>query len=149
MSFASDVEEYCDLYEKRTEDVVKIVCYEVSNQIISRTPVDTGRARGNWKPSLNREILKQFSGKDKTGKKGLERVVKTTARIKIGDVFYLTNNLPYIRRLEYGLYNKRSRTGKTVAGFSKQAPMGMLRISIRNYRRALRKAIRKARRENK
>jgi hypothetical protein len=42
-------------------------------------------------------------------------------------VIYLTNALPYARRLEYG--------------WSKQAPSGMVRISAMRFAEAVRKAI--------
>ena len=47
----------------------------------------------------------------------------------------LSNNLPYIRHLEYGLYSQNSKTGKTVNGFSTQAPNGMFRISVAQFER--------------
>ena len=45
----------------------------------------------------------------------------------------MANNLPYARVVEYGGYPNppKSPTGKTVNGFSKLAPAGMVRINIR------------------
>jgi hypothetical protein len=44
-----------------------------------------------------------------------------TVRVAVGDLYYLTNNLPYIERLEYG--------------WSKQAPGGMVRKNMQNFNR--------------
>jgi hypothetical protein len=45
-------------------------------------------------------------------------------RLEAGSIFYLTNNLPYGERLEYG--------------YSKQAPSGMVRITLAEYEKILR-----------
>ena len=44
--------------------------------------------------------------------------------------FTVVNDKPYAKVLEYGLYPKNSDTGKTVNGYSVQAPKGFARISI-------------------
>jgi hypothetical protein len=44
-----------------------------------------------------------------------------------GEIIYLTNSLPYARRLEYG--------------WSKQAPAGMVRITVANFERHLQNQI--------
>ena len=47
---------------------------------------------------------------------------------------YISNNLPYIATLEYGGYPNppKSGSGKTVNGFSKQAPKGMVGVTLAN-----------------
>lgn len=86
-----------------------------ASRIIKGTPVDTGRARGNWIPSIGSVPLGVSSLNDASG--ALMDTAEVTNRIKMGDTFFLTNNLPYIQRLEYGS--------------SKQAPRGMVRRAIR------------------
>ena len=50
----------------------------------------------------------------------------------------MTNNLPYIQKLEYGGYPNPAKTGdKTVNGYSKQAPAGMVRISLEQIKNEL------------
>jgi hypothetical protein len=60
----------------------------------------------------------------------------------VGRKIYMTNALPYIRILEYGGYpNPPKRpTGKTINGFSTQAPGGMVRISVAEFNEKLVKA---------
>ena len=158
MSFADEVKGYMKLYGLRMEDAIKILMYQLSNGVINRTPVDTGRARGNWVAGINTYPSKVF--KNKSGSVALSRAQRVIDKIENGDIFYLTNNLPYIRHLEYGLYPKNVKRGtrikgkrrnsqtkyeiRTKNGYSLQAPTGMVRIEVRNFRRHLRKAIRKA-----
>ncbi len=54
-------------------------------------------------------------------------MAKTAAQAKAGDVIYLANSLPYIRRLEYG--------------WSKQAPAGMVRGTVGEFQQAIDKAL--------
>jgi len=69
-----------------------------------------------------RKIIHSVDGKDTA--KNAENVVLL---LKDWSTFTLTNNLPYILPLEYGLYGSGP---KTVMGFSSQAVGGMARISI-------------------
>jgi lysozyme family protein len=44
---------------------------------------------------------------------------------------YLTNSLPYAMTIEYGGYPNppKNPTGKTIGGFSTQAPAGVVRVT--------------------
>lgn len=72
-------------------------------KVQAKTPVDSGDARRSW-------VLSKVS----------------TAHYRV------ENQQPYIKVLEYGLYPNppKGGKGKTVNGFSTQAPRGMVRISI-------------------
>ena len=85
--------------------------------IIRGTPVDTGRARGNWQCSLGSPVTNEIDRLDPNGSGAVSEVIAT---VKIGEVNYLSNNVPYIRRLEY-------------EGHSKQAPNGMVRIALARF----------------
>lgn len=76
-----------------------------------------GRARGNWQCSLDAPIVNEIDRIDPEGTAATADVERT---VQAGKVIYLSNNVPYIRRLEYERH-------------SSQAPNGMVRISIRNY----------------
>jgi hypothetical protein len=83
---------------------------EVFKNIRFMTPVDTGRARGNWHCTVGAP----FSGQDATGTDGS---IQSAIPRRAGSVVYLTNNVPYIGRLEYDAH-------------SRQAPNGMVRVSV-------------------
>lgn len=104
--------------------------------IIKRTPVDTGRARSNWNVSKN---LPDTTVSDSTVK---SVTLQDVPPAKGDEDYYITNNLPYIKMLEYGGYSKNSTTGKTVNGFSKQAPHGMVGVTVADAQRLYDEALR-------
>jgi len=137
-SFSQQIKQYAEKYNKRLEDVVTDFAVGVSSAIIQRTPVGNpslweskappgyvgGRARANWLPSIGQP---ETSAIDSTSD-STTRITAIKDKIP-GNVFYLTNNVPYIERLEYG--------------WSKQAPKGMVRVSIREARKHLNNAVQK------
>lgn len=134
----------------RTDKALRSTTIATLNEIMIKTPVDTGRARGNWFITQNTPSTKiDKAGKIETRQKEVSQAVSAGM---LGKKFYFTNNLPYIKALEYGLYPKNPKKGsrnesgkfeiKTKNGFSKQAPKGMVRISIKKFSQRLRKALR-------
>ena len=99
--------------KKKMTKVVRAVVLQMGNSVILRSPVDTGRFRGNWYSSLNEPI----NSVDTDG----EGLNTTVAKIDVGDIFYFINNLPYAEKLEFGS--------------SDQAPQGMVRLTIEEFSR--------------
>jgi hypothetical protein len=96
---------------------------QLSNAIIKSTPVDTGRASGNWFPDINNTSTS--TNETARASDAIANVTTTGTEVKLGDTFTLTNNLPYINGLEYGN--------------SKQAPQGMVRINVTKFVAAFRR----------
>ena len=126
MSFGSDMRKWAEKAKQGTDQVIRASLIDVSTRIIKRTPVDTGRARGNWTASLNGPNL-TFDETSISESNAINSAAATSASAP-GNVFYLTNNLPYIFRLEY-------------QSWSTQAPNGMVRVSVIEFQQALTKAI--------
>lgn len=123
-NFATQMKQFENLTIDKAEKVFRKTCFEISNSVISNTPVDTGRAKNNWFPDINK-----FSSNitDTTNKEGsINLVTNATPKLKIGDTFTLSNNLPYIERLEYG--------------WSKQKPNGFVAITIQKFDTILKNA---------
>lgn len=100
------------------------------------TPVDTGRARGNWYANIGPEP--QAAETDNTDPEGgatLGAAESVVLNAKLGDTVWLSNALPYIRVLEYGLYplSPKGGQGKTEAGFSNQAVGGMVSQAVAEF----------------
>jgi len=111
---------------------VRKVIRGIAKDAIMGTPVDKGTLINNWYAS-NRAIPNQTTkATDPSGKTSLSRVDKALTRLQIGQTFYMANSLPYARTVEYGKYPNppKNPTGKTVNGFSRQAPAGMARIAV-------------------
>lgn len=108
----------------------------LANEVITSSPVDTGRYRGNWFASINTKINDiRFNGikaKPKTGVHFSIKFVTTEYNTyKLGDTMYLQNNLPYAERLANGWSKQRpsgwiegimdrftSQLAKNIAGVS-------------------------------
>jgi hypothetical protein len=101
--------------EEQVPLFLRVVTLDALSRIVLKTPVDTGRARGAWQVNINEvgagSLIKSKSG-DRTIAAGSARLTK----VKSGDMIYITNDLPYIQRLE--------------RGYSGQAPSGMVRITV-------------------
>lgn len=130
-------------YNRGIDEVVEDVAVSLSQRIIERTPVGQpstwqnpnsappgyvgGRARANWFPTIG------TPSDDTTDSTSTNESASRITGIKeqiAGNVYYLTNNLPYIRRLEYD-------------NWSQQAPRGMVRVTLREALRELKRAISK------
>lgn len=137
------IKDVAQKYNRGIDDVVEDVAVSLSQRIIERTPVGQpstwqnpssappgyvgGRARANWFPTIG------TPSDDTTGSTSKNESASRITGIKeqiAGNVYYLTNNLPYIRRLEYD-------------NWSQQAPRGMVRVTLRETLRELKRAISK------
>jgi len=138
MSFQSDIDKWASKVRGGIKTVVKSVRFEVVKGVVMNTPVDTGRARANWQSSIGAPVAGFTTSEDKSGQSAINAGV-AVASDNIGESFYIVNNLPYIRKLEYGGYPNppKSNTGKTIGGFSSQAPQGMVRVTVRNVEAAV------------
>jgi len=127
VSFELDISAFVAKANGRADKVVREICLNLLTDIVYRTPADTGRARANWFTSIgsaSTDSVPYTGGKDAAGGASINRSMADVAKAT-GQVFYLSNNLPYIYRLEF-------------EGWSKQAPRGMVRIAIDNISRDLR-----------
>ena len=107
----------------------------LTTDIIYDTPVDTGRLRNNWIPSINQGSNFSMLGTDTSKRRSKERptlqeTISKVNTLQLGDTFYFTNNLPYAKVVEFGEYPSPSKTGKTVGGFSAKSPKGMVRVNL-------------------
>jgi hypothetical protein len=101
----------------RIDTVIRKSTIELFSGVVKMTPVDTGRARGNWQCTIGSPATSEIDRIDPKGSGVNKEIIST---VKTGTVVYLSNNVPYIRRLEY-------------EGHSKQAPQGMVRISLQRF----------------
>lgn len=82
--------------------LLKRIAFEAFTRIIQRTPVDTGRLRGNWQASVNAPKNNIVERDDKAGFVTLADGLDSLSDIKAGTVVWITNNLPYAERIENG-----------------------------------------------
>lgn len=119
--FNAEVKKFAkDLTEVELVLFHKKVSFEAFSRIVQKTPVDTGRARGNWQLTIGapaEDVLENFpdafnvlgSAEDEAG---IERALSQLSDLKPFQVVFISNNVAYIIFLEEGT--------------SKQAPQGMV-----------------------
>lgn len=108
------------------KEVQKTLVIEIYKRIVLTTPVLTGRARRNWTPTIG--TPSNFSTEDVAGvlltgapvtqdeKSRIKSVISTLNALPLGQTVWISNNLPYIRRLDNG--------------YSQKAPSGITEVSI-------------------
>lgn len=126
MSFASDVAKFAKLTNASMDETGRAIVLELFSSVIKDTPVDTGRARGNWQTSLSSPKDGEVSRSGSAP--AIAEVAAESAKFGMGKVIYLSNNLPYIYRLEF-------------LGWSKQSPDGMVRKNVARIQANVRKAV--------
>lgn len=111
--------------ESNTNKTTRQVALVADRELVLATPVDTGRARSNWFVNLNSPATKQIDPYD-PGENGstagtnaqaaIDQAKAVIATRKIGQDIYISNNLPYIERLN--------------EGYSKQAPKQFVESAV-------------------
>ena len=100
---------------------------DLFSKVVMDTPVDEGRARGNWQLSIGQAETSEL---DVTDKDGAATISKAEGKL-LGDkstvALFIQNNLSYIKRLEYG--------------WSKKSPKGMLRKNLTLMNQFLKNAL--------
>ena len=124
--FEIGLRKFAEKTELKINDVVRKIGLEVYSSVVMRSPVDTGRFRGNWNVSLANFDPSVSELTDKEGAASIANATVSIAEYKGGSI-YISNNLPYAQRLE--------------DGWSKQAPVGMLRITAVEFQDMVNKVV--------
>jgi len=140
-SFSLDVKKFADGFIDGAEAATRGASIKLFSAIIKATPVDEGRARGNWFATGQQPSNKKTTKIDLTGDGAINDASGVIVGIKDWSRFTLTNNLPYIEKLEFGGYNDGPNT---TGGYSKQAPQGMVRVNINRFNKLLNEEAKKA-----
>ena len=124
MSFTSQLKAFTDKTEKNGDKIFRGTVIGLFSKIIKRTPVKTGRLRGNWQTDINKPKVGEVSRLGQGA--ALSEVVSEAGKARLGDSIYMVNNLPYAKAIE--------------EGHSKiQAPVGMVRVTLIEFERELKR----------
>lgn len=128
-SFSLDVAKFAGLVPRKMDMALRKVGLEVLSGITLGTPVDTGRARGNWQTTVGAPAEGDLDREDKTGALAIGAGAVTVNAWKPSDEssLFIANNLPYIEALENG--------------HSKQAPAGMVGVTLARFQDIVRESI--------
>ena len=157
MSFESQLKAFTDKTERNGDKVIRGTILSLFSKVVKRTPVGNpenwvyldkssgqyvdyisargypegyigGSLRGNWQPSMNSPAQGVVSGVDKSGAATITKIAMIASTAKLGKDAYLVNNLPYAKKIEEG--------GST------QAPEGMVKVSVLEFDRIVKKQAR-------
>lgn len=111
-----DISSYTSRFHGRMSTFKRGVLIKLFGAVIKDTPVLTGRLRANW-------MFNKGTPSDDTTPSTSDSTVRVTQDVQSNvtekdEVYTLTNNLPYVNRIEYHGWSKR------------KAPEGMVRRNI-------------------
>lgn len=118
--FSLDIGAWAKKQKQYVDVTIQQTCFNLFSRIIYASPVDTGLFRGNWQVTTNYIPEGELNVFDKTCSIAIGQLNEKVPTFKAGQRIYLTNNLPYARMLEYG--------------HSKQAPNGMIRVTLLSFK---------------
>ncbi|EEW2576068.1 HK97 gp10 family phage protein [Escherichia coli] len=101
---------------------MRFISLQLLNEIVSRSPVDTGRFRANNQVSIGFPEYSTTDATDKNGAATLQQGSSVIAQGKPYSIIYIQNNLPYAEPLENG--------------HSQQAPVGIYAVSFHGVTQA-------------
>lgn len=100
----------------------RAVTLEAARGVILMTPVDSGRARANWQVTMAEPATGEADATDPSGGDTLAKATAAVERIQPYSVSWVSNNVTYIEELEVGT--------------SKQAPQGMMAVTLARIQQA-------------
>ncbi|MCV4287870.1 HK97 gp10 family phage protein [Pseudomonas capsici] len=95
---------------------LRIIAMALLGEIVSRSPVDTGRFRGNTTVTIGSPVFSSNQTLDPTGTATISKGASVLSGLKPYSIIYIQNNLPYSEKLENG--------------HSKQAPSGVFGVAF-------------------
>lgn len=123
MSFSLDVSKFKNDAINSVDKTTRGTAIALWRAVILDSPVDSGRFRGNWFASFGAPSEITTTVSDKQGTRTASKAAQVVQSAPNNQTFWLSNNLPYAERLEFG--------------WSDQAPEGMVRTNIARFQRIL------------
>lgn len=128
--FARSLMDLADYVEGNFEKVLRKACVDLYRKVVERTPVDTGRAKASWGISTSGEQRPQPKDIELSFNE-VKTIIDEHVRGFILDIhdnkIIISNNVEYIEFLE--------------SGDSKQAPRGMVAVSLVEFTAHFNKAL--------
>lgn len=114
-----DMKAKADRVADNADRLVRRCALAIDAAVVLATPVDTGRARANWQVEIGAVPTGVVEPTDKSGASAINKAKDTIASYNgnaADKSVYITNNLPYIERLN--------------DGWSAQAPAGFVETAV-------------------
>lgn len=142
MSFSLDLKRFEKKTSTLVDAVVRKIVIDVATALVYKSPVGDadywirpapagyvgGRFRANWQFRLSAPDTTTSERTDQGGGMTIAGIVGKIPKDAAGKVHYITNSLPYGKRLE--------------EGWSRQAPHGMVGLTVIEFRKVVNDAVR-------
>ncbi len=133
MTFALDLQKFAEKAKNNANQVVGDVVIGVARELDARSPVGDsaywttpapkgyvgGRFRANWQLGIGTKQQGTINATDMSGTIALPAIIAAVPEEAAGNVFWLSNNLDYSRRIE--------------DGWSRQAPTGLVGLTAMKF----------------
>lgn len=113
---------FTGLVEEALAQRVRVIALALLNEIVLRSPVDTGRFRGNNIVSVGAPVYTSSTNVDPSGSDTIQQGLRVTTGLEPYTQVFIQNNLVYSVELE--------------RGHSKQAPSGVYEVSFHSVSQA-------------
>lgn len=113
---------FTGLVEEALTQRVRVIALAMLNEIVLRSPVDTGRFRGNNIVSVGAPVYTSSVNVDPTGSETIQQGVRVMTGLEPYTQVFIQNNLIYAVPLE--------------DGHSQQAPAGIYAVSFNSVSQA-------------
>jgi hypothetical protein len=130
--FSEKIGRFGNKAQENALTVFQMSVLEIFGRVSRRTPVDSGRLRGNWQIDINRTPTGTTEVTDANNTKFTRELSGKSERLEIGDRAVMANNLPYALPIE--------------RGSSTQAPRGMVAVTAMEFTRIVKQIARKVNR---
>lgn len=121
MSFSAQISQYSKGTRDKIDRIRRGVTLKLLGAVVMDTPVLKGTLRGNWRVSEGTPVLDAIDRVDPSGAIVMNEI-NAAVQASTGDAaVYLTNNLPYAKRIEYDGWSHT------------KAPEGMVRRNLARF----------------
>lgn len=137
--FEQEIAFFVNKANKNMQQVKTLAVFQLFSNLTDDTPlwVEGSKIRGqvkwNWLISIGTPNIRALKGTDVSGKKTKDRAYQQLMKAVGHEDIYISNSHPAILLLEYGGYPSPSKSGRTVGGFSTQAPNGIARKNVMQW----------------
>lgn len=125
-NFASDVHDWGENVKKALTQIFQEVVIGIGDSVIYLTAVKTGRLRGNWQLTVDKDSDFSLINYDRDGGRTFNELVSGSSTLTAGQVAYITNNIVYGPQIEYN---------------GVQNPQGMVRVTQERFLYLLNQAV--------
>lgn len=114
------VAEFRKLFQAESDEILRDATTRVSNSLVRLSPVDEGEYVADWDVKIGGWPADSEQAPDPKKRTTRARLADIIKSVKYGVAVFFENDDPVASRLEYG--------------YSKQAPQGVVRLTVRRWR---------------